>query len=212
MKELKLEQGSADWFEMRLARITASRFPKLMPTPRQKIDKWNDTQLSILREIAAQRLTGEWEESFTSKAMQWGIDNEDNARRALSAAIDMPIRESGFWVKDDYVGASPDGIIGFDEFLCELKCPSSKVHLKYSLDMDEWFKDYGWQLKSQLWITEIKEGYYASYDPRFPDNKMLSYSSYALTDEDIDILDNRIGLAVELIKEWTADEVIQVDF
>lgn len=204
MKEIKVQQNSVEWFSLKLGKISASKFPKLMPTARQKIDSWNDTQLGILREIAAQRLTGEREETFTNKAMQWGIDNEDNARRALSTAIDMPIRESGFWEMSEYVGASPDGIIGFNEFLCELKCPTSKQHLRYMLDMDEWLKDYGWQLKAQLWITGIDEGYYASYDPRFPDGKSLAYSSYGLTDEDKDLLENRIGLAVDLIKDWTA--------
>lgn len=202
MKEIKVDQGSVEWFAARLGKVSASRFPKLMPTKRQKIDQWNDTQLGILREIAAERLTGEREETFTNKAMQWGIDHEPFAREALSKAIDMPIRESGFWEYSDFIGGSPDGVIGFNEFVCELKCPTPKQHLRYLLDMDEWFKDYGEQIKGQMWITGIHEGYYASYDPRFPDDKKLSYSSYGLTNEDIDLFDNRIGAAVDLIKSW----------
>lgn len=205
MREIKVIQGSEEWQALRLGKLTASKFPKLMPTKRQKIDQWNTTQLGLLRETAAERLTRQREETFTNGAMQWGIDHEDDARGALSSTIGMPIRESGFWEMNDYVGGSPDGIIGFNEYLCELKCPTSKQHLRYWLDMNEWLEDYGEQIKAQMWITGIHEGYYASWDPRFKDNdKKLAYSSIALTDEDIDRFDNRIGLAVDLIKEWTA--------
>ncbi len=74
--------------------------------------------------------------------------------------------------------------------------------MRYLLDMEEWFKDYGWQLKSQMWISGIHTGFYASYDPRFPDEKVLSFAKYDLNADDIDLLENRIGLAVDLIKEW----------
>lgn len=201
--EIKVQQNSIEWFQHKLGKLSASKFPKLMPTKKQKIDQWNDTQLSILRELAAERLTGEREETFTSKAMQWGIETEPFARGCLSSAIDMPIRESGVWIKDDYVCASPDGIAGFNEAVCELKCPTSKQHLRYLLDMNEWLKDYEWQLKSQMWVSEIHNGYYASYDPRYDVKKMLAYAELNLAGEDIDLLDNRVGLAVELIKEWT---------
>ena len=106
MIELKVEQGSTEWFTARMGKLTGSKFTKLMPTKRQKPDAWNETQLGILRECVAELLTGEREETFTSKAMQWGNDTEPAARRALALAIDMPIRESGFWQHSDYIGSS----------------------------------------------------------------------------------------------------------
>ena len=202
MIELKVEQGSIEWFTARMGKLTGSKFTKIMPTKRQKPDAWNETQLGILRECVAELLTGEREETFTSKAMQWGNDTEPAARRALALAIDMPIRESGFWQHSDYIGSSPDGVIGFNEFVCELKCPTSKQHVRYLLDTDELFKDYEWQIKGHMFCTGIHECYYASYDPRFPDDKQLAYSSYALTVEDAEMLENRLSLAVDLIKEW----------
>jgi hypothetical protein len=211
MTEIKCEQMSVEWFTHRLGKITGSKLQKLMPTKKQKIDQWNDTQLSILRECVAERLTGEREETFTNKAMQWGIDHESFARDALSTAINMPIRDSGFWKYSDYIGVSPDGIVGFNEAVCELKCPMSKQHVRYMLDIDELFKDYEWQIKVEMYGTGIHNNYYASYDPRFPDDKMLSYSSYTLTQEDIDMLDNRLNLAVEFIKEWTGDSPIDIE-
>ena len=202
MKEIKVEQNTVEWMNLRAGKITASKFDVLMPTPKQKIDQFSKGQLTYLRQVSAEILTGEYEETYQNKAMQDGHEREPFAREALSKAVGIPIRESGFWEVNDMIGVSPDGIAGFNEFTVELKCPTSPTHLLYLLDIKELFKQYEWQIKSQMWGSGIHEGYYGSYSPLFEDYKQLSYSSYGLTEEDIDLLNNRTGHAVDLIKEW----------
>lgn len=212
-EEIKVPQLSTEWFTARLGKLTGSKFQKLMPTARQKPDKWNDTQLSILREIAAQALTGEREESFTTKQMQWGIDNEDNARRAYEFSEMVTVRECGIFLYSDYIAASPDGIIEDTGETWETKCPTSKQHLLYWLDSDILYKDYKWQCVGECLCSGLKKGVLCSYDPRFHDSHKLVIHRFEPTEEDFQALKDRLELAVELIKEWTVigPEIIDVE-
>jgi len=207
MSELKVEQLSVEWFAVRLHRITGSKFQKLMPTKKQKPDQWSAGQLTILREIAAQALTGEREETYTTKQMQWGIDNEENARRAFELHEMTTVRECGLFIYSDYIAASPDGIIESTGETWEAKCPTSKQHLLYFLDSDVLFNDYKWQVIGECFCAEKKKGVICSYDPRFPENKRLVVHRFEPTIEDFELLKNRLNLAVELIKEWVSDPI-----
>jgi hypothetical protein len=209
-KEIKCEQLSVEWFSARLGKLTGSKFQKLMPTKRQKPDAWNDTQLSILRECAAEILTGEREESFINKTMQWGIDNEQNARRAFELQEMTAVRECGIFLYSDYIGSSPDGIIEETEETWETKCPTSKQHLRYWLDSQNLIEDYGWQAIGECFCAGYKKGIICSYDPRFPDDKMLVIHRFEPTEEEFTALKNRLELAVELIKEWIGEKPIDI--
>ncbi|MGD8567364.1 MAG: YqaJ viral recombinase family protein [Gammaproteobacteria bacterium] len=202
--EYKVEQRSDEWFKLRIGKITCSNFGILMPTPRQKTE-WNDTQLKILREIAAEIITQEREESYTSSAMQWGIDQEDNARYLFQAQEFETVRTCGFFELSEYVGGSPDGIIvrdGEDWGNLETKCPTSKQHLLYELDKDELFKAYKYQVLGQCLVTELLPYALCSYDPRFPDSRQLIIIRGVATDEDLKPLRDRLDSAIALIRSW----------
>ena len=206
--EIKCEQRSDEWFAARLGLLTCSQFPKLMPMARQKPDDWNETQLSILREVAAERLTGKHEESYTSSAMQWGIDNEDMARYTFEAETMETVRKCGFFKSDvspDFIGGSPDGIIvrdGEDWGVAEFKCPTSKQHLRYLLDKEELWNDYKWQVLGHCFVSHIKHYALVSYDPRFDETKQLVVIARELEFNELDPLRYRLGLAVDIIKGW----------
>ena len=219
MKEIKVQQNSDEWMKLRCGKITASNFDLLMKIPKDKktslipgIQTFTDGQRTYLLSVAAEIMTGIWEESFTTKAMQQGHDREPFAREALSNILDSPIRESGFWEYSDYIGISPDGIGGFNEFTVELKCPMPKAHMLYLYDMEEFNKKYQWQYKGQMWGTGIEHCYYGSFNPDFPDNKKMVYSGCDLSDSDKDLFDNRMGYAVEFIKKLINEDPIEVNF
>lgn len=195
------DQLSKEWFSARVGRITGSLFPLLMPTEKAK-KEWTEGQYSLLIEIASQRLTGKHEESFTSKAMQWGIDNEDSGREALSDFLMAPIRESGFWEYSEWAGASPDGIGGDMAFTAEVKCPASKTHMLYLLDSNELWKKYRWQVVGETLCSGIDKGYICSYDPRFPEDKQLVIHDPGDLSEDREKLKARLIAAEKVISEW----------
>lgn len=64
----------------------------------------------------------------TTGPMQWGLDNERHAILAYENITGDLVETTGFWIDDlngDWLGASPDGLIGNDGGL-EAKCPTSR--------------------------------------------------------------------------------------
>ena len=131
--EVQVEQGSEEWFKLRLKRITGSRFQALMKTPSQKLE-WTETQMKIIQQIACQIFTGNREEFYTSTEMQWGTDHEAEAREYYEFETMQVVTESGFWIISEHLGDSPDGIIEATKKVWECKCPASTTHLSYLLN------------------------------------------------------------------------------
>lgn len=199
VKEHIVEQRSQEWFKLRCGKITGSRFKEIMPAEKART-KWTKGQLSLLREIAAERLTGIWEESYPSKAMQWGIEKEDEARQVYADYCMEEIRESGFWEFSDYAGCSPDGIMNGSKKALEIKCPASKTHMLYSLDSDELDKEYHWQAVGHALGTGLGICDLISYDPRFPDGKQLVIVHLDGIEKDMALLKERLEEAEDDIK------------
>jgi len=59
-------------------------------------------------------------------ATKYGIQNEENAKSALSNILNKPIGSSGLIIDNElpFLGAYPDGLIKEDS-LVEIKCPMS---------------------------------------------------------------------------------------
>jgi len=202
--EIKCAQRSEEWYEIRKGKITSSTFPDLMKSPKQRLE-WNQTQLAILRQAAAEIITGEGEDHFTSKAMQWGIDNEDYGRDQWAIENFETVRECGFFQYSEGIGGSPDGIItrdGKDWGVFELKCPMSKNHLKYLLDSDELFEEYGGQVLGEAFVTGLNNYVLVSFDPRFPDGRQFVTVAGEFKAEDFITLESRLSDAVDLIEGW----------
>lgn len=118
------EQRSKEWEKVRMGKFTASNFHYLM-------GHGYATKTNILMRIAFERLTGRLQQPrFWTPDMQRGIDMEPIARRVYERITGNTVRQVGFIERDDWSGASPDGLIGFKKGL-EIKCPSRANFLKY---------------------------------------------------------------------------------
>ena len=201
MKEYDYPQLSDEWRKIRLGKFTGSRFPELMPTEKARA-LWTQAQSSLLIEIASQILTGEAEEVFTSRAMEWGINTEGAGREALSDYLMTPIRESGFWEYSKWAGSSPDGIAGDNDIAVEIKCPLSKTHMSYYLDSEILWGKYRWQTVGHSLCTGIDRAILCSFDPRFPPEKQLVVYDPGDLSADREKLRLRIEAATEIIEGW----------
>jgi len=166
MRIIECEQGSPEWLAARAGRVTASRVADIMrKTSQGKVSAKRQTYLG---EIVAERLSGQPIETFTSKAMQWGKDVEEESRRTYAFMHGVEVQQIGFAVhgKIEMAGASPDGLIG-DDGLIETKSPESKTHIESLLGapIDP---DYVTQMQWQMAVTGRKWCDWISYDPRFP--------------------------------------------
>lgn len=118
-------QGTEEWHEARLGRVTASRIACVMMNPTTA------GYQNYRAQLVCERLTGNPTESFTSPAMQHGTDTEPQARAFYEMETGITVNEVGFipHPKLSMSGASPDGLIGSDGGL-EIKCPQPATHIK----------------------------------------------------------------------------------
>ncbi|RYF29591.1 MAG: exonuclease [Chloroflexi bacterium] len=163
------DQRTDEWFKARLGKATASRFKDIMITIKSGEAAGRKNYRA---ELVAERLTGTKEETWTSAAMQWGIDNEPLAALRYELLSGNEVQECGFYAHQSLqAGASPDGLVG-DDGLIEIKCPNTATHID-TLKRQDIPYQYYWQVMGQLWITGRKWCDFISFDPRMPENAQI---------------------------------------
>lgn len=167
MKYHDVEQGSDDWFRMRLGIPTASNFDKIMTPKKMELSKSADTLIAELIAEKISEILPERAETYSSRAMEWGKQTEEEARRFYCMDQNVTTTNGGFCTTDDgRIGCSPDSLVNGDGCL-ELKCPQPKTHVQYLLDgvlPDE----YKPQVHGHLIVTGRKYCDFVSYALNFP--------------------------------------------
>ena len=182
------EQRTPEWFAARLGKPTASRFSDITAKTRSGFAA---SRKNYMAELAAQVLTGQIPETFTSTAMQWGVDTEPVAALNYSLITGNDVEETSLWLHDTIrAGASPDGLIG-DDGLIEIKCPNTATHIE-TLAKQQVPKQYMDQVMGQIWITGRKWCDFISYDPRLPENAQIFIQRVERDEEYITSLEEEI--------------------
>jgi len=106
-------QGSEQWHKARRGMLTGSMFAAAL-----------GLSPYCSRQKAWRLITGREPPVTINPAMQWGIDNEENARNAYEIATGNLVSQAGFSIHPifDYIGCSPDGFVG-EAGVVEFKCP-----------------------------------------------------------------------------------------
>ncbi len=174
-----MEQRTAEWFDARLGKVTASRVADVMARTKSG---YSASRKNYMAELVCERLTGIPSEHFESAAMKWGTDTEPLARSAYEARTGELVEEVGF-IEHPRIkgfGASPDGLVGTDGGL-EIKCPNTATHIDTLLSgaIDS---RYIYQLSTGMACTGRKWWDFVSFDPRLPDN--LSYKCIRIYRDD----------------------------
>jgi putative phage-type endonuclease len=161
-----VNQGTPEWFEARLGKVTASRVCDLIAKTKSG---WAASRKNYAAQLICERLTGEPPESFQSAAMRWGTETEPQARAAYGFHYDAEVIEVGFIDHPSIrmAGASPDGLVS-ELGLLEIKCPNTATHLD-TLEVQRFPSDYHPQIQFQLAVTGRYWCDAVSFDPRLPD-------------------------------------------
>ena len=196
-----MPQRSKEWYAIRSGKFTASDFEALMPSSRQSVFDFNKTQMAIIYRVAAERMTGlSVSDGYVSKAMQHGIETEEEARVSFMLETGLDVHEVGFVEYNEWVGCSPDGLVGDDSGL-EIKCPNSDTHLRYVMNPLELVDDYRFQCVGGMLCTGHKSWHLYSYDPRFEKEAMRSvHVTIERNDEEIAKLEARLEAAIEKVR------------
>jgi len=160
---LECEQRTEAWFDVRRGIPTASNFDRIFTSKGEPSKQRTD----YLYKLAAQRISGVDEDSFTSAAMLAGTEREELARWVYAMQQEVFVEEVGFCLSDcGRYGASPDGLIG-DDGLLELKNPIGSTHVGYLLAGTLPAK-YAQQVYGQLLVTGRDWSDFVSYYPGLP--------------------------------------------
>lgn len=197
---MDIEQRTDEWFAVRLGKATASRFGDILASVRYGEAA---ARKNYRTQLVLERLTGQREDTFTSSAMQWGIDNEPIAKDAYIAETGSDVDEASF-VEHELLaaGASPDGYVDTLGLL-EIKCPNSATHIE-TLRTGTIPKYYYPQVQGQMWITGKTWCDFVSFDPRMPDGAQLFITRVARDDEYIQRLSNEVAGFLEEVDEELA--------
>ena len=173
-----IEQGSEQWHQLRLGKITASRIADVIA----QIKSGEAASRADYRiELVSERLSGKPSEGFTNAHMERGIELEPFARAWYEVERGEFVKQVPFidhpTIKN--AGASPDGIVG--EGLIEIKCPMMKTHIKYLLD-DRVPAKYMPQMAWQMACTESKWVDFVSYCPELPADMQMFIKRYERDD------------------------------
>ena len=164
-----VEQGTPEWHQLRLGKVTASRVSDVMA----KIKTGESASRKNYRaELVVQRLTGLPSESFTNAAMEWGTATEPMARIAYEIEKEVLVEQVGFIEHPTIAmfGCSPDGLA--HDGMIEIKCPNSATHIEYLTDNKAPAK-YINQMQCQMAVTGRKWCDFVSFDPRLPEDLQL---------------------------------------
>ncbi len=187
-------QRNSDWHSDRCGILTASRIKDVLAVSKRD-GKPLQARADYLIEKVCEILTGAPASKFQNEAMRWGVEQEPAALEAYQERTGRIVTAAGLCLHPtlEYIGASPDGLM-VDRGV-ECKCPfSSAVHLRTILDgmPDEHMA----QLQAGMWVCDLPEWDFVSFDPRMP--KDLRLYVQAIPRDDIYIA----NMASECAKFW----------
>jgi len=169
MNTQHLEQGTDLWLQARVGLCTASRFNDVLTKTRSG---YGAQRKNYMTQLALERLTNQPTESYTTAAMQNGIDYEPVARLQYELITGNTVEETGLWLHDTIeCGASPDGLVN-DDALLEIKNPLPSNHIA-TLQSGKVPKQYIAQVQGQLWITGRQYCDFVSYCAELPVNAQI---------------------------------------
>ena len=181
-----MEQRTYEWFASRLGFFTGSEVGKLMVKAKKKDQIFGDTALSyIYRKMAERDLIDEiktdeevfnefqYVNSVSSRAMQFGTDNEPLARKLIIKELGETFEEVGCIPHPSipWFSSSPDGLSSDGKMCLEIKCPTIETFMKYKccVHNGDTLKEenplYYWQAQSHMAVTGAEVCVFVVFNP-----------------------------------------------
>lgn len=162
MREIKVEQGSIEWLQARVGKITGTRLCDVLGSTKAR--------KALIHELIAEELTNTFADSYTSASMERGTVEEPFAVKEYEKRKKIKTHAVGFIVGDNgFTGLSPDRLVKEKKVYIgalEVKNPDSSTHIEYLLS-DHIPAKYQHQV---LWyfimIPTLQWLDFASYDSR----------------------------------------------
>ena len=204
------EQGSPEWFRVRLGLPTMSEAGTIMANG--KDGGPSKTRESYKRKLAAEIITGEPGESFTSPVLDRGKAMEQEGREYYELFCDEPLERVGF-IRRGNTGVSPDSLVGANGGL-EIKTQRADL----LIETLEKGTDPGWfppehkpQCQGFLWIAGREWIDLSVYWPRMPRFVRRAYRDETYIKKlaaEVDRFNEELAALVEKIRRMEPDFMI----
>ena len=182
-------QRTPEWIEIKRGKMSASNAETIIAN-----GKGLET---YIYNLMAEYYSSAEKENYINADMQRGIDLEPEARLEFEFYTNLDVQEVGFIEYNEFIGVSPDGLIG-DDGLIEIKCPNDSIYFKVLLS-DNIKPEYIAQMQMQMYVTDRQYCYFVSYNPNF--EKSLYIKKINRDKEMIEKLKKGLERGIELIKE-----------
>ena len=189
MKIHNFEQRTDEWYAIRRGKMSASNAETIIAN-----GKGLET---YIYNLMAEYYSSAEKENYVNADMQRGIDLEPEAKIEFQFYTGLDIKEVGCVELNDYILASPDGLIG-DDGLIEIKCPNDSIYFKLLLS-NNIKPEYIAQMQMQMYVTDRQYCYFVSYNPNF--EKSLYIKKINRDEEMIEKLKKGLERGTQLIKE-----------
>jgi len=189
-------QGSGAWLNQRVGRLTASRMAAAMDF--LKTGKPSAERDKLMKELLAERLTGDAVPHYVNEFMRWGIEQEPAAKAEYEVRTGIMLTPCGFIEHPmiEFFGGSPDALIDGDAVF-EAKCPQTVTHVGWmeSPGVPDQHKP---QLLAQLACTRRRRAVFVSFDPRIPTRHKMFIREWEPSADEIASVEQA---AVEFLRE-----------
>jgi len=152
-----VEQGSAEWFILKMGRFSGSNFSKIVGA------KTNKGYTDELYRVVGEVLTGKYEETYKNKDMERGNEEEPIACKWYENKTGEFVDKIGFVEHSERVGFSPDGFVNNDGMI-EIKTAKRTVQIA-RLYKNKLPSEHRWQVQGGLWVCEREWCDFVSYNP-----------------------------------------------
>lgn len=182
-------QGTDAWLCLKAGKFTASTFSDLFAK------ETTQAYQGAINDVVYGKLTGEPVESYTNDIMKRGSELEPFAREQYELETFNKVNQVGFIELNEWVGYSPDGLIGEDG-LIEIKAPKHSTLIEAHLSQKIPTKYY-WQMLGGLYVTGRLWCDYYVYHPKL---KPLLIR-VERNESDIKLLEEKLNEVIEIAKQ-----------
>lgn len=186
----EMEQGTPEWLEVRKGKMTASNA--------QAIGNNGKGLKTYIKKITAQK-TLNGKDEFSNGHTERGHELEEQARSLYELETEQTVKQVGFIEHSEYIGCSPDGLVGEDGGL-EVKCLDYLAFFEHLLERENAIDSkYIWQIQMNLLITGRKWWDYLAYYPDY--KKPLFIYRFEPDKEKIEKLKEGLKNGEQMIKD-----------
>lgn len=158
-------QGTEEWINIRKMAMTASHAQAIAA-------QGAGLNTYIMKMMEEYYFNGE-RPNFTNEHIERGNELEPEARMLYAINNEVEVKEVGFIEYSEFVGCSPDALVG-DDGLLEIKCPDNDKYFKHLVNGEKAIDStYKMQMQMQLLVSGRKWCDYMAYNKNYEKSSFI---------------------------------------